>query len=115
MASDLFGGENSSLMDYSVLMEEEYLFSMIGMSLIESADAKINEYATSTTSEDEKILGDDRASIRARCAATIRLEEKRSLIALKKKVLKILGQLDKDGEVDSDEMASSQQKRIKLM
>jgi len=32
-----------------------------------------------------------------------------------KKVLKILGQLDKDGEVDSDEMASSQQKRIKLM
>jgi len=54
-------------------------------------------------------------SIRARCAATIRLEEKRSLIALKKKVLKILGQLDKDGEVDSDEMASSQQKRIKLM
>jgi len=79
--------DEPTLLDCEAIISEEFLGSLICLSLLHVVEGKLSAFATRGTTEDEAIVkGEGGGGQRQRqvSAATIRLEEKRSYQALKK-------------------------------
>lgn len=116
---DLFLDDDSpALLDMKVVMEEDYLGTLVAASLLSICEKAMEEYRT-TLKEDEEMLKKGDAGHRMRCAITVRMEEKRAVVKLKKEALKALsreeggGEGNREGE-DNTEDAAPSTKRIKL-
>ena len=103
-------GSDPSLLDCKVIFEEPYLGGLVGMAIVKACDLKLARYAGGSAREDEEAL--QGASKRLKCAITIRLEEKRSLMALKKAVIDTMGGGEEEEEDSGD--AEPGRKKIKL-
>mmetsp|Transcript_14776 Transcript_14776/g.30414 ORF Transcript_14776/g.30414 Transcript_14776/m.30414 type:complete len:502 (-) Transcript_14776:13-1518(-) len=104
--------ENPAVLDKGMVMEEEYLGSLVAMAIIELVEDEEGKYKTNIK-DDEEILSSPDISHRLKCAVTVRLEEKRSLLTLKKFALELLHDGDKELD-DKEDVPSNNTQRIKL-
>ena len=102
--------DDATLMEPKIILSEEYLGTLISLSLLKLCDEQLKEYDTSAK-DDAELLANSSIPDRLRCAVTVRLEEKRALQMLKKTLAKKMLEEEDGLEQEQGELAGG--KRLK--